>query len=89
MEEMEKIISRNICKYRKMAKTTGDALFKTQTSLYGGKIFVDLSVFTSLIVVLFSNHPTLSYYFDLVGTFCVASYLVYSGIKMIIKIFKK
>lgn len=76
-------------KYRKMAKMTGDELFKTQTSLYGGKIFVDLSVFTSLTVVLFSKNHTLSYYFDLVGTMCVAIYLIYSGIKMLIKIFKK
>lgn len=76
-------------KYRKMAKMTGDELFKTQTSLYGGKIFVDLSVFTSLTVVLFSKNYTLSYYFDLVGTMCVAIYLIYSGIKMLIKIFKK
>ena len=76
-------------KYKKMAKATGDHLFKTQASLYGGKIFVDLSVFISLGVVLFSKNVTLSYYFDLAGTLCVAYYLVYSGIKMLIKIYKK
>ena len=76
-------------KYHKMAKATGDELFKTQRSLYGGKIFVDTSIFASLTVVLFSNNPTLSYYFDLAGTICVASYLVTSGMKMIIRIFKK
>ena len=72
-------------KYHKMAKSTGDELFKTQRSLYSGKIFVDTSVFASLTVVLFSNNITLSYYCDLFGTICVASYLVYSGFKMMIK----
>ena len=76
-------------KYHKMFKQSNDELFRTQRSLYGGKIFVDTSVFASLTVVLFSNNITLSYYFDLFGTVCVASYLVYSGIKMMIRIFKK
>ena len=76
-------------KYRKMAKVTGDLLFKTQKSLYGGKIFVDLSVFISLSVVLFSNNTTLSYYCDLFGTVCVASYLIISGIKLFIKSCKR
>ena len=68
-------------KYKKLSNQTGNTILRVQSSLYRAKAFVDTSVVIALGVMLFSNNPTLSQYFDLIGTICVSVYLAFSGCK--------
>ena len=71
-------------KYNKLGKETNNKILMTQSSLYRAKTFVDGSVVIALGVVLFSADPTVSYYFDMIGTVCVSAYLVFTGVKSFI-----
>ena len=74
-------------KYTKLSNETNNKILKVQSRLYRAKTFVDFSVVVALSVVLFSTNPTLSYYFDLIGTICVSVYLIITGITSFIKEF--
>ena len=67
-------------KYNRLGRETGNKILTVQSGLYRAKTFVDLSVVMALGVVLFSSNATVSYYFDMIGTVCVAVYLTFTGI---------
>jgi len=72
-------------KYQKLGEQDNNSILKIQSKLYRAKTFVDCSVTIALLVVLFSSNNLVAYYFDVVGTFVVSLYLIYSGIKSLIK----
>lgn len=67
-------------RYKKLGKETSNKILLIQSKLYRAKTFVDISVVIALGAVLFSDNPTVSYYFDIIGTICVSAYLCFSGI---------
>ena len=72
-------------RYKKLGKQTGNTILQVQSALYRAKAFVDTSVVIALSVMLFSNNPTMSQYFDLIGTICVSVYLAFTGCKSFVK----
>ncbi|MBO5223713.1 MAG: cation transporter [Clostridia bacterium] len=76
-------------RYKVLGDKTDNNILKTQSKLYRAKTFVDVSVTVALTVVLISSNPTVSYYFDLVGTIAVSIYLAYSGSATLYNILKK
>lgn len=75
-------------RYKNLGKKTNNSILKTQSQLYRAKTFVDISVTIALLIVLISSNPSVSYYFDLIGTICVSLYLVYTGITSLFKQYK-
>lgn len=58
-----------------------DTIIEAQRQLYRAKTFVDLCVIVALAAVaLFSSHPV-TRYLDLLGTFAVATYLMWSSVQ--------
>lgn len=76
-------------RYKILGDKTDNNILKTQSKLYRAKTFVDVSVTVALTVVLISSNPTVSYYFDLVGTIAVSIYLAYSGTATLYNTLKK
>ena len=72
-------------KYQKLGEQDNNSILKIQSKLYRAKTFVDCSVTIALLVVLFSSNNLVAYYFDVVGTFVVSLYLIYTGVKSLIK----
>ena len=72
-------------KYTKLGNESNDNILKIQSRLYRAKTFVDFSVVIALSVVLFSRDTTVAYYFDLIGTIIVSTYLVITGCQSFIK----
>lgn len=75
-------------RYKKIGKETNNNILKIQSKLYRAKTFVDCSVVIALMVVMISTNTNVCYYFDLIGTICVSVYLMYSGISILIKMFR-
>lgn len=76
-------------RYKILGDKTDNNILKTQSKLYRAKTFVDVSVTVALTVVLISSNPTVSYYFDLVGTIAVSIYLACSGTATLYNTLKK
>lgn len=72
-------------KYRRLGSESNNKILLTQSNLYRAKTFVDASVVIALGTVLLSRNPTVSFYFDLIGTICVSVYLISVGLKSLIK----
>lgn len=71
-------------RYKKLGNQTQNKILLTQSNLYRAKTFVDGSVVIALGTVLLSSNPTVSFYFDLVGTLCVSIYLIVVGVKSLV-----
>ena len=71
-------------KYSKLGKESGNAILTVQSRLYLAKTFVDLSVVIALGVVLLAKDQMVAHYFDLIGTICVSTYLIFTGVKSFI-----
>ena len=71
-------------RYKKLGNQTQNKILLTQSNLYRAKTFVDGSVVIALGTVLLSSNPTVSFYFDLVGTLCVSIYLIIVGVKSLV-----
>lgn len=76
-------------KYSKLSRETNNNIMAVQSRLYRAKTFVDLSVVIALSVMLFSGNPTVSYYFDMIGTVAVSVYLIFTGIQSFVKEVKR
>ena len=72
-------------RYSSLGRSAQNGILITQSKLYRAKTFVDLSVTVALGVVLFCPNQAVAYYFDLIGTLCVAVYLLLTGITTLIK----
>ena len=72
-------------RYSRLGKEENNMILKVQSKLYRAKTFVDCSVTTALLVVLFSPSAVVSYYFDIAGTCIVSMYLIYTGIRSLHK----
>lgn len=72
-------------KYKTLGKKENNSILKVQSKLYRAKTFVDCSVAVALLVVMVSPNAVVSFYFDIVGTCIVSLYLIYTGIRSLIK----
>lgn len=75
-------------KYHRLGEQDNNSILKIQSKLYRAKTFVDCSVMIALVVILFSKNTLLSYYIDIIGTFVVSLYLIYTGLKSFLKTIK-
>ena len=68
-------------KYTRINKSEPNAIMTVQARLYRAKTLVDSSVTVALLSVLIAPESTVSYWLDLLGSFVVAVYLIWCGMR--------
>lgn len=70
-------------RYTALYRSKGNVILKTQSRLYRAKCLVDGCVSAVLIVLLASPDSRFALWMDMIGSFAVAVYLVFCGIRTV------
>jgi divalent metal cation (Fe/Co/Zn/Cd) transporter len=70
-------------RYTILYRSGGNVILKTQSRLYRAKCLVDGCVSVVLTVLMVSPHSMLAHGMDMIGSFAVAVYLAFCGIRTI------
>ena len=70
-------------RYTALYRSKGNVILKTQSRLYRAKCLVDACVSAVLIVLLASPDSRFALWMDIIGSFAVAVYLVFCGIRTV------